>query len=152
MFGNDDATKEDVILACKKAKCYDFINALPDGFDTMVGEAGLSLSGGERQRVSIARAILKNAPIILLDEATASVDPDNELEIQEAINELVKDKTILVIAHKLSCVKNADKIIVIDNGKLTEEGNHEDLLKNDGLYASLWTKRTNSKSWKIANN
>ena len=152
VFGHDDATKEDVILACKKAKCYDFINALPDGFDTMVGEAGLSLSGGERQRVSIARAILKNAPIILLDEATASVDPDNELEIQEAINELVKDKTILVIAHKLSCVKNADKIIVIDNGKLTEEGNHEDLLKNDGLYASLWTKRTNSKSWKIANN
>ena len=150
-FGNDNATKEDVIEACKKAKCYDFIMALPQGFDTMVGEAGLSLSGGERQRVSIARAILKDAPIILLDEATASVDPDNELDIQEAINALVANKTILVIAHKLSCVKNANNILVIDEGKLLQEGTHDSLLEKGGLYASLWAKRTNSKSWKIAN-
>ena len=150
VFGNEKASKEDVINACKKAKCYDFIMALPDGFETMVGEAGLSLSGGERQRVSIARAILKDAPIILLDEATASVDPDNELDIQEAINALVENKTLLIIAHKLSCVKNADKILVLDNGKLIEEGTHEELSKNNGLYASLWQKRVNSKSWKIS--
>ena len=150
-FGNDHATKEDVIEACKKAKCYDFIMALPDGFDTMVGEAGLSLSGGERQRVSIARAILKDAPIILLDEATASVDPDNELVIQEAINALVENKTILVIAHKLSCVKNASKILVLDKGQVIQEGTHQELSTVDGLYASLWEKRTNSQSWKIEN-
>ena len=125
--------------------------ALPEGFDTKIGEAGLSLSGGERQRVSIARAILKNAPIILLDEATASVDPDNETEIQDAINALVENKTILVIAHKLSCVKNADKIIVINDGKLIQEGTHKELINADGLYSSLWKKRVTSKSWKISN-
>lgn len=150
-FGNENATKEEVIAACKKARCYDFIMALPEQFDTPVGEAGLSLSGGERQRISIARAILKNAPIILLDEATASVDPDNESEIQEAINALVQDKTILVIAHKLSCVKNADTILVLKDGKLAEQGNHEALLTQGGLYESLWAKRVSSKSWKIAN-
>ena len=150
-FGNDDATKENVIEACKKAKCYDFIMALPDGFDTMVGEAGLSLSGGERQRVSIARAILKDAPIILLDEATASVDPDNELDIQEAINALVENKTLLVIAHKLSCVKNAEKILVIEDGKLVQEGTHDELSSREGVYSALWQKRTHSKSWKIEN-
>ena len=150
-FGSSDASEEKIIEACKKARCYDFIMNLKDGFNTMVGEAGLSLSGGERQRISIARAILKDAPIILLDEATASVDPDNEAEIQEAINALVKDKTILVIAHKLSCVKNADKILVIDDGKLIQEGKHLELIEQDGLYSSLWKKRTNSKSWKILN-
>ena len=151
VFGNEKATKDDVIEACKKAKCYDFITLLPNGFDTMVGEAGLNLSGGERQRVSIARAILKDAPIILLDEATASVDPDNELEIQEAINALVENKTLLVIAHKFSCVRNADKILVLSDGKLVEEGTHEELLLKDDIYASLWRKRLNSKSWKIEN-
>ncbi len=150
-FGNESATKEEVIAACKKARCYDFIMALPEQFDTPVGEAGLSLSGGERQRISIARAILKDAPIILLDEATASVDPDNESEIQEAINALVQDKTILIIAHKLSCVKNADTILVLKDGKLAEQGNHETLLAQGGLYESLWAKRVSSKSWKIAN-
>ena len=150
-FGHENTSKEKVIEACKKARCYDFIMELPNGFDTVLGEAGLSLSGGQRQRISIARAILKDAPIILLDEATASVDPDNETEIQEAINALVENKTILVIAHKLSCVKNASKIIVIDNGALIQEGTHESLMQSDGLYASLWSKRTNSKSWKIAN-
>lgn len=151
VFGNDSATHEDVVEACKKARCYDFIMNLPEQFDTPVGEAGLSLSGGERQRISIARAILKDAPIILLDEATASVDPDNESEIQEAINELVKDKTILVIAHKLSCVKKAKNILVLKDGMLREQGNHEMLLGEQGLYASLWKKRVTSKSWKIAN-
>lgn len=150
-FGNDNATKEDVIEACKKARCYDFIMQLPQGFDTIVGEAGLSLSGGQRQRVSIARAILKDAPIILLDEATASVDPDNEHEIQLAINSLVEDKTILVIAHKLSCVKNADNILVIDDGKLIQQGTHKELTETEGLYSSLWKKRTTSRSWKIVN-
>ena len=151
-FGNDNATKDTIIEACKKARCYDFIMALPNGFETMVGEAGLSLSGGERQRISIARAILKDAPIILLDEATASVDPDNETEIQDAINALVENKTILVIAHKLSCVKNADKILVINDGKLVQEGTHIELINAKGLYSLLWQKRTNSKSWKISNN
>ena len=151
VFGNENATEEDVISACKKAKCYDFITNLADGFETLVGEAGLSLSGGERQRISIARAILKDSPIILLDEATASVDPDNEVDIQEAINALVENKTILVIAHKLSCVKNANQILVVDDGKLVQSGTHDELCQKDGLYKSLWEKRTNSKSWKISN-
>ncbi len=150
-FGNDSATHEEVVEACKKARCYDFIMNLPEQFDTPVGEAGLSLSGGERQRISIARAILKDAPIILLDEATASVDPDNESEIQEAINALVQNKTILVIAHKLSCVKKAKNILVLKDGMLKEQGNHEALLVEEGLYASLWKKRVTSKSWKIGN-
>ena len=150
-FGNDSASYEDVVEACKKAKCYDFIMNLPEKFDTPVGEAGLSLSGGERQRISIARAILKDSPIILLDEATASVDPDNESEIQEAINELVKNKTILVIAHKLSCVKKANNILVLKDGTLKEQGTHQELLEEKGLYANLWSKRVTSKSWKISN-
>ncbi len=150
-FGKAQARKEEVIEATKKAKCYDFIMALPDGFDTVIGEAGLNLSGGERQRISIARAILKDAPIILLDEATASIDADNERDIQLAINALVKDKTILVIAHKLSCVKNAAKILVIDGGKLVEEGTHETLVKKEGLYRTLCEKRVNSKAWVIEN-
>ncbi len=150
-FGKAEARKEEVIEATKKAKCYDFIMALPDGFDTVIGEAGLNLSGGERQRISIARAILKDAPIILLDEATASIDADNERDIQLAINALVKDKTILVIAHKLSCVKNAAKILVIDDGKLVEEGTHETLVKKEGLYRTLCEKRVNSKAWVIEN-
>ena len=151
VFGNEEATKEQVIEACKKARCYDFIMNLENGFETEVGEGGSTLSGGEKQRISIARAILKDAPIILLDEATASVDPDNESEIQEAINALVKDKTILVIAHKLSCVKNAEQIIVIKEGKVEEFGKHDELVEKDGMYANLWKKRTNAKSWKISN-
>ncbi len=124
-FGRDDATKEDVIEAAKKARCYDFIMALNDGFDTMVTSGGSSLSGGEKQRISIARAILKDAPIILLDEATASIDLDNEHHIQEAINDLVEAKTLIVIAHKLSSIKHADNIIVVDNGEIKEQGSHE---------------------------
>ena len=149
VFGNEKTTKEEVIEACKKAKCYDFIMSLPEQFDTLIGEGGLSFSGGERQRISIARAILKDSPIILLDEATASVDTDNESDIQEAINELVKDKTILVIAHKLSAARNADNIIVLKDGKIEETGRHEELSAKDGLYSNLWKKRVQSKSWKI---
>ena len=148
-FGNPNASDDAIIEACKKARCYDFITSLPDGFDTVIGEGGLTLSGGERQRVSIARAIIKNSPIILLDEATASVDPDNEHEIQEAINALVENKTILVIAHKLSCVKNADQILVIDNGKLSQRGTHSELLETEGIYKNLWVKRSSSRSWTV---
>ncbi|MEM9361436.1 MAG: ABC transporter ATP-binding protein [Bacteroidota bacterium] len=151
VFGNDNITKEQVIDACKKARCYDFINNLKEGLDTMVGEAGMSLSGGERQRISIARAILKDSPIILLDEATASIDPDNEYLIQEAINALIKNKTLLVIAHKLSCVQNAKKILVVNGGKIIDQGTHDDLLKESDLYSNLWNNRVHSKSWKINN-
>ena len=150
LLGDKSADYEQVVAACKKACCYDFIMALPNGFETMIGENGVTLSGGEKQRISIARAILKDAPIILLDEATASVDPDNEYYIQIAINELVKDKTLIVIAHKLSCVMNADNIVVIDEGKIVEQGNHNKLLQNDGLYKRLFTKRLNSRAWSIS--
>ena len=149
LLGNKSASYEQVVEACKKACCYDFIMELPNGFDSMVGENGTSLSGGEKQRISIARAILKDAPIILLDEATASVDPDNEYYIQMAINELVKNKTLIVIAHKLSCVMNADNIVVIDDGEIVEQGNHTKLLKNNGLYRNLFDKRLNSRAWSI---
>ncbi|MGD1890482.1 MAG: ABC transporter ATP-binding protein [Cyclobacteriaceae bacterium] len=148
-FGNDAVSREQVIDACKKARCYDFISNLEDGLDTIVGEAGMSLSGGERQRISIARAILKDSPIILLDEATASIDPDNEYLIQEAINALVKNKTLVVIAHKLSCVQNSKKILVVNDGKIVNQGTHEDLIKESELYSNLWNNRVNSKSWKI---
>ncbi len=116
--------------AAKKARCYDFIMALPDGFQTVVGEGGATLSGGEKQRISIARCILKDAPIVILDEATASVDTDNESYIQEAISELVKGKTLLVIAHRLNTIQNADQILVIDNGQIAQQGTHEELLNS----------------------
>ena len=117
-MGKENATKEEVIEAAKKARCYDFIMALPDGFDTMIGEGGATLSGGEKQRISIARCILKDAPIVILDEATASVDVDNESYIQEAISELVKNKTLLVIAHRLNTIRDADNIIESRKGKI----------------------------------
>ncbi len=148
-LGNENATKEQVYAAAKKARCYDFIMALPECFDTVVTSGGSSLSGGEKQRISIARAILKDAPIILLDEATASVDLDNERYIQEAINELIKEKTLIVIAHKLLSIKHADNIIVVNDGEIAEQGNHEALLANKGIYSELWNKRMVAKSWKI---
>ncbi len=148
-FGNLNATQEEIELACKKARCHDFIMALENGYDTMIGEGGSSLSGGEKQRISIARAILKDAPIILLDEATASVDPDNEAYIQQAISEMVKGKTLIVIAHKLSSIKNADQILMIKDGVICEKGTHEELLANKNEYCSLWTKRNATKSWQI---
>ena len=149
-FGRLNASDEEVIAAAKKARCHDFIMALPNGYDTVIGEGGSTLSGGEKQRISIARAILKDAPIILLDEATASVDPDNEKYIQQAINELVKDKTLIIIAHRLSTIKSADQILVIDDGKLVQQGTHEQLLKEGGQYQNLWQRRVTARSWKIA--
>ena len=137
IIGRPDATKEKVIEAAKKARCYDLIMSFPEGFDTVIGEGGTSLSGGEKQRLSIARCILKDSPIVILDEATASVDADNERAIQEAISELCKNKTLLVIAHRLKTIKDADQILVISDGKIIERGNHEKLMKKDGVYAHM---------------
>ena len=137
-----DATPEEVEEAARKARCYDFIMALPQGFDTVIGEGGASLSGGEQQRISIARCILKDAPIVILDEATASVDADNESHIQAAISELVKGKTLLVIAHRLNTVQNADQILVVEDGCIAERGSHDTLMAADGLYHTMVTKRS----------
>lgn len=137
-LGNPNATEKDVMAAAKKARCYEFIQALPDGFHTTIGEGGESLSGGQKQRISIARCILKDAPIVILDEATASVDADNEYYIQQAISELVRDKTLLVIAHRLNTIRSADNILVINHGKVVEEGKHDELVNQDGLYANLY--------------
>ena len=148
-MGRENVTKEEVIEATKKARCYDFVMALPDGFDTMVGEGGATLSGGEKQRISIARCILKDAPIVILDEATASVDVDNESYIQEAINELVKNKTLLVIAHRLNTIRDADNIIVIKNGSIAEQGNHQSLMDLDGIYKNMVELQGKNKGIKI---
>ena len=141
-LGRMNAAREEVETAAKKACCYDFIMALPDGFDTVIGEGGASLSGGEQQRISIARCILKDAPIVILDEATASVDADNESHIQAAISELVKGKTLLVIAHRLNTVQNADQILVVEDGRIAERGTHKELMASEGLYHSMVTKRS----------
>ena len=147
--GKTDATQEEVIAAAEAAQCHEFIEKLPDGYETMVGEGGSTLSGGEKQRISIARAILKDAPIILLDEATASLDPENEALIQQAINELVKSKTLIIIAHRLSTVVDADQILVLDEGRIVERGKHKDLLPAGGLYSHLWTQQTRARGWKF---
>jgi ATP-binding cassette subfamily B protein len=136
-IGRPSATRKEVEEAAIRARCYDFIMQLPDGFDTVIGEGGASLSGGEQQRISIARCILKDAPIVILDEATASVDADNERAIQEAISELCKDKTLLVIAHRLKTIKDADKILVISDGSIAEHGTHEALLSQKGIYQHM---------------
>ena len=136
-MGRPSATREEVIEAAKKARCYELIRSLPEGFDTVIGEGGASLSGGEKQRISIARCILKDSPIVILDEATASVDADNERAIQEAISELCKDKTLLVIAHRLKTIKDADQILVVSDGKIIERGNHDKLMEEDGIYAHM---------------
>ena len=148
-FGNENASKDEIMNAAKMAGAYDFIVNKDDGFDTMIGQGGATLSGGEKQRISIARAILKNAPIILLDEATSSLDPENGLIIQEAISNLIKNKTVVVVAHKLRSVMGADKIVVLNKGKVEEVGKHEELIKNEGLYKDLWNYQEKSKEWKI---
>ena len=148
-FGKADATEEEIIAAARKACCHDFIMRLPKGYDTMVGEGGCTLSGGEKQRISIARAILKDAPIILLDEATASLDPENEVEVQKAIDTLVKGRTVIAIAHRLKTIKNANRIIVLDNGQIQEEGTHDELIRKKGLYAHLWDIQESSSGWKL---
>lgn len=148
-FGNKNASKEEVIEACKKACCHDFIMELPDGYQTMVGEGGANLSGGEKQRISIARAIIKNAPIVILDEATANVDPENEDKLQMAIESLTHEKTVIMIAHRLKTVRNADQIIVLDKGEIVEKGSHEELIDKKGLYSDLIKIREEAESWKL---
>lgn len=149
-FGCPDATHEQVVEAAKKACCHDFISALPQGYDTVIGEGGSTLSGGEKQRISIARAMLKDAPIILLDEATASVDPENEVHLQQAISALVKNKTLIVIAHRLSTIRDADQILVVDNGKIVEKGVHAELIQQKGIYQKFWNIRQKARTWKLA--
>ncbi len=149
-FGCPDATHEQVVEAAKKACCHDFISALPQGYDTVIGEGGSTLSGGEKQRISIARAMLKDAPIILLDEATASVDPENEVHLQKAISALVKNKTLIVIAHRLSTIRDADQILVVDNGKIVEKGVHAELIQQKGIYQKFWNIRQKARNWKLA--
>lgn len=148
-FGNPDATDEQVFTASQAAQCHDFISELPDGYSTIVGESGSTLSGGQKQRISIARAILKDAPIVLLDEATASIDPENEQLIQQAFNALAANKTLIVIAHRLNTVQYADKIIVLDAGQVVQEGKHDDLIAQDGLYRNFWDERQKAQSWQL---
>jgi ATP-binding cassette subfamily B protein len=138
-FGNPDASDAEVEAAAKAARAHEFIAALPDGYDTRLGDLGRKLSGGERQRIAIARAILKNAPVIVLDEATAFADPDNEAAIQEAIEALAAGRTLIVVAHRLHTIREADLIIAVDEGRISETGRHDDLVAAGGLYARLWT-------------
>lgn len=148
-FGCPDATHEQVVSAAKKACCDDFIEALPDGYDTVIGEGGASLSGGEKQRISIARAMLKDAPIVILDEATANVDPENEDRLQKAIEALTRDKTIIMIAHRLKTVRHADQILVIDHGCIVQQGKHDALIRQSGLYAEFVGGRKQAAIWKL---
>lgn len=148
-FGRQDATHEEVVEAAKKACCHEFIMKLPDGYNTVIAEGGATLSGGEKQRISIARAIMKDAPIIILDEATANVDPENEKELMEAIDALTKEKTIIMIAHRLKTVQHADRIVVIDQGRITQQGTHERLMVQDGVYKKFVKAREQAVSWKI---
>ena len=148
-FGCPNATHEQVVAAAKAACCDDFIDALPEGYQTVIGEGGASLSGGERQRLSIARAMLKNAPIVILDEATANVDPENEDRLQKAIEALTRDKTILMIAHRLKTVRHADQILVIDQGRLVQQGRHEQLIAQPGIYADFIGGKKQAVGWKL---
>lgn len=148
-LGNPKATDEEVKAAAKAAQCEEFINKLPQGYDTPAGEAGKRLSGGEKQRIAIARAILKNAPIIILDEATASIDPENEYLIQQAISELTRGKTIITIAHRLATIQNADQILVVDDGRIAECGTHDELIQKEGIYKKFTEIREQAEGWRI---
>ena len=148
-FGQPGASMEKVIEVSQKARCHDFIMKLPKGYDTVIGEAGGSLSGGERQRLSIARAMMKDAPIIILDEATANIDPENEKELMEAVNELTHEKTVIMIAHRLKTVRNADQILVVDNGQIVQHGTHDELMKQDGIYRHFISGREQAVGWKL---
>ncbi len=148
-FAKPDATDEEIIAVCKKAMCHDFIMKMPNGYDTLIGEGGSNISGGEKQRISIARALLKDAPIVLLDEATSSVDPENEYEILKAIDVLCQGKTVVSIAHRLSTVKNADQILVIAGGKLVQRGTHSELLQQTGIYSEFIKARESAANWQI---
>lgn len=146
-FGNEAITQEQMITACKKARCHQFISALPEGYDTIVGEGGATLSGGERQRISLARAFLKDVPILLLDEPTASLDADNEAMVQKALDEISKERTVVMIAHRLKTVRSAQQILVIENGKITQQGTHAELAGRDGLYARLWELQNQAQNY-----
>ena len=148
-FGNPAASHNEVVKAAQKACCHDFIMSLPDGYDTVIGEGGATLSGGEKQRISIARAILKDAPIIILDEATSSVDPENENLLMGAISELTKNKTVIMIAHRLKTVRNADQIFVLSGGHIVQTGKHEDLIRQPGIYADFIGIRKKAIGWKL---
>ncbi|CCF16986.1 ABC transporter transmembrane region family protein [Brevibacillus laterosporus GI-9] len=150
-FGKSDASQHEIEEAARLACCHDFIAKLPQGYDTLVGEGGSTLSGGEKQRISIARAILKNAPIVLLDEATASLDPENEAEIQKAIDQLVRGRTVIAIAHRLKTVKAASQIVVLENGQIKEQGKHDELLALGGLYARMWRLQQEARGWGVSN-
>lgn len=147
-MGRRDATDAEV-EAARKACCDDFIEALPDGYDTVIGEGGASLSGGERQRIAIARAMLKDAPIIILDEATANVDPENEDRLQKAIEALTRDKTIIMIAHRMKTVRNADQILVLDGGRIVQQGKHSELISQPGIYADFVGGKKETSGWKL---
>ena len=149
-FGRPHATEDAVVQAARQAQAHDFITALPQGYNTPVGEGGATLSGGERQRISIARAILKDAPIVLLDEATSALDPINERAVQQAVAELVRNRTVIVVAHRLSTIRSADQIIVLDNGRVVERGRHDDLITAGGRYASLWSERERASRWRLS--
>ncbi|MDR1175841.1 MAG: ABC transporter ATP-binding protein/permease [Treponema sp.] len=151
LIGNRNAARGEVIAAAKAAQCHDFIEKLPSLYDTVIGTKNIHLSGGERQRLVIARAILKNAPIIVLDEATAFADPENEQKIQKAFEELMKNKTVIIIAHRLSTVRGADKIVVVDQGRIAEEGRHDDLVKAGGRYSRMWEQYTGTMNWTLTN-
>ena len=148
-FGRPEASRGEVVDAAKKACCHDFIMALPDGYDTVIGEGGATLSGGEKQRISIARAIMKDSPVIILDEATANVDPENEKDLVDAIDALTREKTIIMIAHRLKTVRNADQIVVVDQGKISQKGTHRELMQQEGIYRRFVDSRQKAVSWKI---
>ena len=150
-FGKQNASHEEVVQAAKKARCHEFIEALPEGYNTLIGEGGASLSGGEKQRISIARAMLKDAGIIIFDEATANIDPENEDKLKEAIESLTKNKTVIMIAHRLKTIRNADQILVLKDGEIVERGSHEELIKNSGLYSDLINAKAKAESWKLNN-
>lgn len=148
-FGRPEATEEEMILAAKRARCHDFIMELPDGYDTVIGEGGGTLSGGQKQRISIARAMLKDAPIVILDEATASIDPENEHLIQNAISELTKGKTIITIAHRLATIENADQILVVEDGRIVQQGTHQELVRRPGRYLDFIKVREKAEGWQL---
>jgi ATP-binding cassette subfamily B protein len=150
LVGRPSAAKEEVYAATEAAQCREFIDRLPQGFDTLIGEGGVYLSGGEEQRVCVARAILKNAPILVLDEATAYADPENEYFIQQALSRLMKGKTVIIIAHRLSTIKEAGNIIVVQNGNIVESGTHDKLIEANGLYSKMWEAHQSASNWKIA--
>ena len=148
-LGKPDATEDEVLAALKTAQCMDIVEKFPDGIHTVIGSKGVYLSGGEQQRIALARAILKDAPIVVLDEASSFADPENEAKIQKAFEALMKGKTVLMIAHRLSTVRNMDRILVVRDGEIAEEGKHDELLQKGGVYAAMWEEYQKAARWKV---